>query len=622
MSKKKKLRRQQRKLEKQNQLAQAKPKGGVNIYPILLVLITVGSFLLRVLPSWSQVFIGGEVHFREVDPYYQMRLVDYMVHNFPNFLRFDYYTMYLTSDQYLVNPQGPGVGFSPVLSFLVAFPSWIIGLGHPSQHLVETVGALVPPILAALNCIVVYFLGKALLGRRVGLIATLLVAVIPGEYLFRSLLGFTDHHILEVLLTSLVLLFVVMGLKRKKLWWALIAGLAFGTYQVAWHGGMLFIFVFWLWFMGQYFWNLRKSPDAFLCKFSLILFLLACLPMLFFYRNEALVLLKFKILVSIVAIGTPLLLLLLSRLPRKHIILVSGALVLVAGIIGIVFLRDYVVVQALNQLKSVFYGAGSSISEAQPTGLSTAFDYFGVSFILSFVGFYFLIKKNPNPIIIVWTIVLFVALLGQRRWCYYYVVPLSVLSALCIDTVVNTVKEKARLSILIVILCFTLLPSIHSIWGLANLKNQIDQGWYTSLTWLRDNSPNPFPSEDEYTARVQEYEPSYGVLAWWDFGHWITYISHRVPISNPAYQDTAAGSKFFASTTVEEARKALEGYNIRYIILSSDVLTGKWYAVIKKAGKNIPVENSVAYMLWQNTYPDYKLAYSTGDVRIYEKVTE
>jgi len=50
-------------------------------------------------------------------------------------------------------------------------------------------------------------------------------------------------------------------------------------------------------------------------------------------------------------------------------------------------------------------------------------------------------------------------------------------------------------------------------------------------------------------------------------------------------------------------------------------LTGKWYAVIGKAKKpGLRVEESVAYMLWQNKYPGYNLVHQEGEVRIYEKV--
>jgi len=616
MSKKKKQRRLQRKQEKAKALKKAsKPTRTLPfLYPILVLLTVVGAFLLRVLPSWGKIFVGNQTYFREVDPYFQMRLVDAMLHNFPNFIRHDMFTLY---------PSGGDVGFGPVLTFLVAFPSWVIGLGHPSLHLVSTIGALVPPILAAGVCLIIYFLGKELSGsKRVGLIAAVLASVLPGEYFFRSLLGFTDQHILEVFLTSLTLLLVVIGLRKKSLRWAILAGLIFGLYQVAWHGGIFFIFILWIWFVVQYFWDLRKAPNTFLCKFTFVLFLLACIPILWYDRELIKPLFQFKVLVTLVSVGTPLILYVLSRaLKSKRAIVLTFLAISLFAATAALSLYGGLIIRIKDQLMSVFWGWGATISEAQPTDLPTAFEYFGIPFLLTFVGFFLLARKKPNMLLFVWTVILLAALIGQRRWCYYYAVPVSIMSAICIERVTELVKPKAQTAVLIILILFTFLPSIHSTWGLANIPNQITPTWYSSLTWLRANSPDPFTTQDAYYKTDLKEEPSYGVLCWWDFGHWITYIAHRAPISNPAYQDTYQGSAFFTSRTPEEAEATIKGWNIKYIILSEDVLTGKWYAVIGKAKKpGLRVEESVAYMLWQNKYPGYNLVHQEGEVRIYEKV--
>ncbi|GAI14766.1 unnamed protein product, partial [marine sediment metagenome] len=42
-------------------------------------------------------------------------------------------------------------------------------------------------------------------------------------------------------------------------------------------------------------------------------------------------------------------------------------------------------------------------------------------------------------------------------------------------------------------------------------------------------------------------ESSYSVMSWWDYGHWITRIAHRIPISNPFQQGASlsAALQFF-----------------------------------------------------------------------------
>jgi len=68
--------------------------------------------------------------------------------------------------------------------------------------------------------------------------------------------------------------------------------------------------------------------------------------------------------------------------------------------------------------------------------------------------------------------------------------------------------------------------------------------WYESLTWMRKNTPEPIsyyelyqmPEMNKTTGRIEDYNyppEAYGVISWWDYGHWITRIAHRIPVANP-----------------------------------------------------------------------------------------
>jgi len=61
----------------------------------------------------------------------------------------------------------------------------------------------------------VYFIGKHLHNRGTGLLAALIIATLPGQFLSRSLLGFTDHHVAETLFSTATILFLMLALRTS-----------------------------------------------------------------------------------------------------------------------------------------------------------------------------------------------------------------------------------------------------------------------------------------------------------------------------------------------------------------------------------------------------------------------
>lgn len=221
---------------------------------------------IRIYLPYDQIFSGEWVKFSSVDAYYHMRMVDNLVRNFPHFFTFDPYLLY---------PKGMlstgGLGDVYLFDWLLAGIIWMIGLGTPSTHTIDVVGAYIPTVLAALTVIPVYFIGRELFGRWAGIFAAGLIAVMPGEFLGRSILGFTDHHVAETLLTTTAMMFLVMAIKTSQergltyahFWhqdWAmlsrpviygLLGGVFLTMYLVMWFGGLLFVFIVATYFLIQ-----------------------------------------------------------------------------------------------------------------------------------------------------------------------------------------------------------------------------------------------------------------------------------------------------------------------------------------------------------------------------------
>jgi len=263
------------------------------------------SMYLRTGPMHDLIFLDGGVVFHGNDPWYHMRLIENLVQHFPHRISFDAYTIF---------PTGMEVQFSPFFDWLAGFVIWVAGAGHPSVETIETIGAYYPAVLGALVTVPVYFIGRTLFNRTAGLLAAGLIAIMPGEFFFRSVLGFTDHHVAEVLFSTTLVMFLLLALKsarekgisfhsfnpakcrnmikartwrssikcpdwqslRKPLLFAILAGVMLSVYLLSWVGGILFIFIVFVYLIIQYVvHHFRGESTDYLCIIGFPLFLVA-----------------------------------------------------------------------------------------------------------------------------------------------------------------------------------------------------------------------------------------------------------------------------------------------------------------------------------------------------------
>jgi len=179
----------------------------ISIYSVILLTLVAFMFYVRVNFSYDVVVnTFPEINFAQDDAVYHMRLINHAVENWPHFLLYDAYTVF---------PYGSSTHFGPFFTLLVATAAEVIGLGSPSQQLVDMVGALSPAVFACLCAVPVYYIGKLAYNRRVGILAALLFAVIPGQFVLRGLIGFTDHDMAALLFilisTALTLKAILLG---------------------------------------------------------------------------------------------------------------------------------------------------------------------------------------------------------------------------------------------------------------------------------------------------------------------------------------------------------------------------------------------------------------------------
>jgi len=162
-----------------------------------LIIISAFALFIRTYYAYPNVFHDGAVYFLETDAYYHMGAVDNILNN-PHAIPF----LSLIQQELTAHR---------LMALLIAATAWIVGLGSPSPYLIDTVGAVIPPIASIAVILMVYALTAKLFGKWVALISCAFVAVIPSEFLHRSLLGFTDQHVFEVLFSLGVIYSIVLA---------------------------------------------------------------------------------------------------------------------------------------------------------------------------------------------------------------------------------------------------------------------------------------------------------------------------------------------------------------------------------------------------------------------------
>jgi dolichyl-diphosphooligosaccharide--protein glycosyltransferase len=148
--------------------------------------------------------------------------------------------------------------------------------------------------------------------------------------------------------------------------------------------------------------------------------------------------------------------------------------------------------------------------------------------------------------------------------------------------------------------------------------------WFSSLTWLRDHTPDPqgSPVQSDFNYADGTYEkvfdsngtwaeyPSsaYGVMSWWDYGHDIEYVAHRAPNANPFQagilenNNTDGSCRFFTATDESDGYRNLQNLGSKYVMIDNDMATGKFYAINVWAGKDYNLYYDVKYLNLTSSY--------------------
>jgi dolichyl-diphosphooligosaccharide--protein glycosyltransferase len=617
----------------------------------LPVLSALFVFMLWVrAKNWSGfVQSDGTILFRGNDPWYHYRSVEYTVRNFPATMPFDPWTSF---------PLGTSVGqFGTLFDQLMAAAALLVGLGSPTTYQIQMVMLFTPAVLGALTIIPVYIVGAQLSSRVGGLTAALVLALSPGQFLSRSLVGFTDHHVAETLFMAIGTLAVLRALhtvgREKPIWEQFLnrelealrptlissglAGVAVGLYIWVWPPGVLLlgiigVFVSILMIL-QY---LSGSTPEHVGIAAVIIGSVAAVMTAVRITEFALEATELSLLQPLLAIGIAIVGALIAggarvwgeterdRREFPALLSVAGVLfVLVLSLVSPDTLNYF-----LGQLERIV-GLGSTatsltVGEAQPPGNPSEFLYnsYGLAFFLATGGILICVarvwqSRDRAPaalFLIVLGVFLLFATLTQQRFDYYLILPVAVASGVAVSWVFELVDLSAGasalsdlsayqvLTILAVLMILT-VPMTFRAGGSYNTVMDVSdrsagpgnvENWEEALSWVATETPETYGSGEgaaldyygtyDSTADFAYPEGSYGLISWWDYGHWITVLGERPAFANPFQQQAREAANFLLAnneSSADELLRSPTGEQTRYVMIDyllANPGTGKFFA--------------------------------------------
>ncbi|MFA5316317.1 MAG: oligosaccharyl transferase, archaeosortase A system-associated, partial [Dehalococcoidales bacterium] len=433
-------------------MSRNKPRPELIAGILLAVFIGVALYFRVALP-YDQVFVSDTVKFNANDAYYYLRQVDNFVHNFPHLFSFDPYLNY---------PSGFLIGPNNLFVYLLGFVTWLIGLGSPNIHMLDTISAYLPAVLGALTVIPVYYIGKTLFDRRTGIVAAGLIAILPGEYMSRTILGSTDRDALEILLTALIMLFLILAIKSaqeerltlrlinlqylpiltKPVTYSLLSGVLLGFGLLIWRGIFLLVFIVLVYFIISSILNHLKYKNFDCLSFiGIITFLVALLIFGPLSHSQ---------LYSIVLVISLLLLMILSGLSwllaQWKIKSYYYPLVLLGiGLLGlaIFYFASPSLFKSMLYQSSTFFPTQTerTITEMKPllfpAGYFTLFlpwANYTTGFFLSIISLIVLIYlsykrgKIDHMLFVIWSGIMLIATLDLRRFAAFFAINVALLT--------------------------------------------------------------------------------------------------------------------------------------------------------------------------------------------------
>ena len=558
----------------------------------LLLLVLFLAFTVRLLP------IRWGLYLSEFDPYYQYRVTKHAVENGLVNWATGWSEMDPSRDLMSWYPYGrkisttyPGLPLSAASSYLVAH-----ALGLPLN--VFEFCVVFPAIMGTLTCLAMYFLGRDVGGKHVGILSALFLAL-SSAHISRTSLGFFDDETVGICGLLLFFFFFLRSVEierpqKDSVVYAVAAGLSLGWIFASWGASryaatMVALFVFVLLLLRRYSSRLLFSYSI---TFGIAVFIAVNVPKLgfnFLTSTDFLPAAAVFLLLSLYEITSHI------KTPRNKVVFVFLFLGSCAGLFFMLssygFVREmgmkfwYV----LNPLQRFESPLTESVQEHRPAAWGSFYYDFGIGAFFIPVGLFFALRNPTNRNI-------FLAIFGLTsiyfagsmvRLTLILAPAISLLWALALarltkpfTTVLKAAPLVSRrgtgfaahvgkefsgafLIVMFLLLMLTFVLPTQRVFDHAYSPTTIAAAsmpikpsepvpdWIDTLEWIRTND----------SVKV--------VASWWDYGYWITNLGNKTSLADNGTwnltQIATIGKVFMSNET--EAVRILQKYEATHILV-------------------------------------------------------
>ena len=418
----------------------------------LVALFSLFALWLRLIPLFHMGNTDILMTVGSDDPLYNLRQVEQLLANNLAYAWFDPMTLY---------PSGSTIYWGPLFPTIIAICCMIAGATTRPE--IIGVGLVIPPLMAAATVVIMYWVGKTCGDWKTGLLASGFTAIVTGQFFYRSLYGYMDHHIAEVLFSTLFCVFYmytlhsekvsIIDLKnintyKKTVVFSALAGIAYLLGLFVMPTMILFAMIVGIFTVIQFVIDVHKNRTSeYLVIINFVVFSIAILGLLLFgLKNPGIDLSTYSVghiyaYLSMI-VGTGALYIVARYLKGKEWYFYPAAL-LGCGIFFALVL--FVISPALFNLLIVdlfaFFGQApvtNTVQEARGWGLDLAWVTFNYGLILMVGGILVMAYNNlrdehPEQVFaLVWSLIMLFSTWQHVRYEYYLAINIALLSAVCV----------------------------------------------------------------------------------------------------------------------------------------------------------------------------------------------